>query len=106
MMSLEKTNMYIIQVRATASTEHSDYPAGEMHAIMVFSAYAINDGPNIELVRQSLQENGWGKLEFIQYKKVSNNYFETLETDEVLRQSYLSAKENGISIVVYKDLIT
>jgi hypothetical protein len=50
--------MYLPQARATSRTR-PEYPIGDVHALIIYISYKLEDQPDFEVIRSALSQHGW-----------------------------------------------
>ena len=99
--------MYEIQLFLATGTASDDnqfgYPAGERHALLIFSREVAGSQSNWSSAETQALEGGWFDLE-LQMASVVDPA--TLDQTDGGRASYEHALVHGAAIIVYSDALT
>lgn len=88
---------WVVQATA-AALDRCEYPPGEKHALLVFTAAPDCDAA-LDLVCRSVAEHGWGDLEVMRSGEVTSDV--SAAEDETLRAAAKGAITQGCHIVCY-----
>jgi hypothetical protein len=92
-------NMFFGTAAAMAGNEHS-YPAGERHALLVFSRQLNGTEPDWSLAESVATNKGWFDVQLNQASVVDPS---ALDVEPNARLSYEQAMTEGWALIVFSD---